>query len=65
MKASKPRIAAAIAGSFLGLIGLIVYLAIRGTVTPQMATLMGIALFGLYVGFGILIATYRLISKLD
>ena len=65
VKASKPLIAAIVVGSFLGLAGLIAYLAMRGTLSPQMATLMVIALFGLYVGFGILIAAYRLVSKLD
>lgn len=65
MKASKPLLAAGIAGSFLVLAGLIAYLGMHGVVTPQMAALMGIALTGLYVGFGILIAAYRLVSKLE
>jgi hypothetical protein len=30
-----------------------------------MATLMLIGMLGLYVGFGILIAIYRLVAKLD
>jgi hypothetical protein len=30
-----------------------------------MAILMLVALFGMYLGFGILIAVYRLISKLE
>lgn len=30
-----------------------------------MAVLLGIATFGLYVGFGILIAVYRMISRLQ
>lgn len=34
-------------------------------VTLQMATLMLIGMLGLYVGFGILIAVYRLVAKLD
>lgn len=52
-------------GSFLGIVGVIVYLAASGVVTPQMGLLLGVALFGCYVGFGILIAVYRLINKLD
>ena len=34
-------------------------------VTPQVGLLMLVALLGLYVGFGILIAVYRLIAKLE
>ena len=52
-------------GSFLGIVGVIVYLAVSGVVTRQMGLLLGVALFGCYVGFGILIAVYRLINKLD
>ncbi len=51
--------------SFFGLLAVIGWLTARGLVNPQMGTLMGIGLFGLYVGFGILIAVYRLINKLD
>ena len=52
-------------GSFLGFVFGIVTLARTQTVTPQIATLMFVALIGLYVGFGILIIVYRLISRLD
>ncbi len=51
--------------SFLALIGVIVHLTMNDVVTPQMGLLLGVALFGCYVGFGILIAVYRLINKLD
>lgn len=51
--------------SFFGLLALIGLLAARQAVTPQMAVLLGVALFGLYLGFGILIAAYRFVSKLD
>lgn len=34
-------------------------------VTPQLALLMLVALVGLYFGFGVLIAVYRFISKLE
>ena len=51
--------------SFLGLIVVIVMLLANRVVTVQMATLMLIGLLGLYVGFGILIAIYRLVAKLD
>lgn len=60
-----PKIAAGIAVSFFGLVGLIIYLAASRTVSPQLALLMLIALAGLYIGFGILMLVYRLIHKLD
>ena len=52
-------------GSFLSLVFGVVTLARTQTVTPQIATLMFVALIGLYFGFGILIIVYRLINKLD
>ena len=51
--------------AFLGLIVVIVMLLANRVVTVQMATLMLIGLLGLYVGFGILIAIYRLVARLD
>ena len=44
---------------------LVGWLAAEQIVTPQMAVLLGIATFGLYVGFGILIAVFRMINRLD
>ncbi len=54
-----------IAASFAGLAGIIVMLWKNKTVSPEMATLMLVALTGLYFGFGVLIAVYRLVSKLE
>ena len=65
MKLSTLLTATAIAGSFLGLLAGIVYLAAAGVVTRQMAILLGVTLLGLYIGFGILIGVYRLINKLE
>jgi len=62
---SKLKIAAAVIGSFIALLILILYLALRQTVSIQQAGLMSVAVFGMYVGFGTLIAVYRMISKLD
>jgi len=45
--------------------GGIVYLAGARIVTPQMALLLGVTVLGCYIGFGILIAVYRLVNKLD
>ena len=58
-------IAIGVAASFFGLLALLGWLTAQDAVTPQMAVLMGIGLFGLYVGFGILIGVYRLINRLD
>lgn len=58
-------VAAGIAASFIGLAGTIIYLSVAKIISSGMAILMLVALVGMYVGFGILIAVYRLISKLD
>lgn len=51
--------------SFTGLAGVILYLLAAQKISFEMAMLMLVALLGMYIGFGILIAVYRLISKLD
>ena len=58
------KIAGGIAGSFIALAGTIVFLSAIGVISFSVAKLMLAALLGLYVGFGILIAIYRLIGKL-
>ncbi|MCZ0945246.1 MAG: hypothetical protein OXJ53_19505 [Gammaproteobacteria bacterium] len=58
-------VAAGIGASFLSILALVGWLAAEQIVTPQMAVLLGIATFGLYVGFGILITVYRMISRLE
>ena len=55
---------AGIAVSFAGLVGTIIFLSEMKIVTPEMAKLMLVALLAMYVGFGVLIAVYRLIAKL-
>jgi hypothetical protein len=59
------KIAAGIATSFTGLVATIVFLLAREIVTVQMALLMLVALVAMYVGFGVLIALWRLVGKLD
>ena len=59
------KIAAGIAASFIALAGTIVFLSEAKIISFEMAKLMLVALLGMYVGFGILIAVYRLISKLE
>jgi len=51
--------------AFIGLAIGALALGIWRVVTPAMSLLMLVALLGLYVGFGILIAVYRLVSKLE
>ena len=59
------KVVASIATSFTGLAGMIILLSVNKIVSFEMSMLMLIALFGLYIGFGILIAVYRLVSKLE
>ena len=57
-------VAAGIGASFLTILAVVGWLASMQIVTPQMAVLLGVATFGIYVGFGILIAVFRMVSKL-
>ena len=59
------KVGAGIAASFAGLVGAIIVLWESNIVSLEMAKLMLVALLGLYVGFGVLIAVYRLIGKLE
>ena len=59
------KIVAGIAASFIGFTGAIVFLAEAKIIGFEVALLMFVALLGLYVGIGVLIAVYRLIAKLD
>ncbi len=59
------RIVAGIAASFIVLVGTIIFLSEMKIISFEMAKLMLVALLAMYVGFGILIAVYRLIAKLE
>jgi len=59
------KVVAGIAASFIALAGTIIFLSAAKIISLGAAMLMLVALVGLYVGFGILIAVYRLISKLE
>jgi hypothetical protein len=59
------KVVAGIAALFAGLVGTIIFLLEKKIITFEMAILMFIALLAMYVGFGILIAVYRLMSKLE
>ncbi len=58
-------IAVGVAASFIGIAATIVYLSATKVVAPTVAKLMLVALLGLYLGFGILIAVYRLMRRLE
>ena len=62
---SSLKMLALAAGSFTLLAILIIALAATGVVTFQLGLLMLVALVGLYFGFGVLIAVYRFMSKLE
>ena len=62
--ARKSLIAFSIVGSFLAIGVVIGAMSANGVITPQMAGLMVMWLLGMYVGFGVLIATYRLVNQL-
>ncbi len=57
-------VAAGIAASFTGLAGTIIFLSRTEIISVVLAKLMLVALLGMYVGFGFLIAVYRLIGRL-
>jgi xanthosine utilization system XapX-like protein len=59
------KVVAGIVISFTGLAVTIILLWEMKIISFAMAMLMLVALLGMYVGFGILIAVYRLISKLE
>ena len=59
------KVVAGIVLSFAGLAGTIIVLSAAKIISFGVAILMLVALVGMYVGFGILIAVYRLISKLE
>jgi hypothetical protein len=59
------KVVAGIAASFTGLVGAIIFLLETKIISIEMAILMLVALLAMYLGFGILIAVYRLIRKLE
>ncbi len=59
------KVVVGIAASFIGLVGTIIFLLQAKIISFETAILMLVALLAMYLGFGILIAVYRLISKLE
>ncbi len=56
---------AGIAASFLGIACAIIFLSAMEIIGFAMTKLMLVALLGMYVGFGFLIAVYRFIGRLE
>lgn len=59
------KIVAGIAASFIGFVGIIIYLSANKIVSFTVAGLMIITLLGLYFGFGVLFVVYRLTNKME
>jgi hypothetical protein len=59
------KVVAGIGVSFTGLVGTIIFLSATKIISFEMAILMLVGLLAMYVGFGVLIAVYRLIGKLE
>jgi hypothetical protein len=60
-----PKLAVGIVASFMGLAGVIIFLLATKIVSVQIGILMLVMSVGMHLGFGILIAVYRLIGKLE
>lgn len=59
------KIAVAVSTSYVTLIVAVILCAAWQTVTPQFALLAMVAITALYFGFGVLIAVYRFIARLE
>lgn len=64
-KNGAPKLVVGIAASFMGVAGVIIFLLATKIVSVQIGILMLVMSVGMHLGFGILIAVYRLIGKLE
>jgi len=64
LKNGTPKLVMGLSASFTGLAVTTIFLMAGKVVSLQLGTLMLVALVGMHLGFGILIAVYRLIDKL-
>ena len=64
-KNRKSRLVVGIVASFMVLAGVVIFLLATKLVSVQMGILMLVMSVGMHLGFGILIAVYRLIGKLE
>jgi len=60
-----PKIVVGMAASFTGVSSGIIFLLVTKTVSAQLGILMLVASVGMHLGFGILIAVYRLVDRLE
>ncbi len=60
---ARVKVAVGVVVSFVALVAAIIYMSAANIVTFEMAKLMLVALLGMYVGFGFLIAVYLVIRK--
>lgn len=65
MTLNRRKIAVLVSTSYVALIVAVILLAAWQTITPQFALLTMVAITGLYFGFGVLIAVYRLIVRME
>jgi hypothetical protein len=59
------KVVAGVGASFTGLVVAIIFLLEKRIIGVEMAILMLVALLAMYVGFGILIAVYRFMGRLE
>jgi len=59
------KVVAGIAVSFTSLVATVIFLLAKRIISFELALLVLVALLAMYLGFGILIAVYRLVRKLE
>ena len=60
-----PKLAVGIVASFMSFAGVIIFLRATKIVSVEIGILMFVMSVGMHLGFGILLAVYRLIDKLE
>ena len=64
-KTRTSKVAIGMTASFIGLAGAIIFLLATKIISVELGGLMLVASLAMHLGFGILIAVYRLIDKLE
>jgi len=64
-KNSTSKLLVGIVTSFMGFGGVVIAMLVTKIVSVQMGILMLVASVGMHLGFGILLAVYRLMGKLE
>jgi hypothetical protein len=59
------KLVVGIVASFMGFGSVIIFMLVTRIVSAQMGILMLVASVGMHLGFGVLLAVYRLIGKLE